>query len=69
MLAAKGAAPAVPAIRAVTTLMRSNIVRGGEDAATAQREAELALQLAEPDNLLRGAGLFQIGAVQLLLVS
>jgi len=67
LLAAENAAPEDTAVRAVTALIRGNIARAHEDIPTARSEAQVAFELADPDNAMtRGAALFQLGAVQLM---
>ena len=56
-----------PPIRTVTAIIRSSIARAREDIGTVQIEANLALQLASPTNLMaRCAALVQVGTVQMM---
>jgi LuxR family maltose regulon positive regulatory protein len=67
LLAAENAAQENDAIRAVTALIRGNVARTREDIDMAQSETRIALQLTDSDNvMMRGAALFQLGAVQMM---
>lgn len=64
---AENGSQGAPLVRSITAIIRSSIAREREDVETVHVEANLALELASPDNLLaRCAALAQLGAVQMM---